>query len=197
MRALVSLVCAVAFFLCSASSGEAQLFRKWTPPCKGVSCPTVIGPSSVSPQAVQHVPVPWLQTSEVEDSVSPRPNIALEPLAGTGSKSPTSLLSPKVTHSVDAATMDAIKALLKQSSEPRPVPISLPMADATSERFSRLLMLLEAVAWLAGGILGISGVGKLGPLVALVANGLRSVLPAQSPAPATPTTAHSSPQVNP
>jgi len=197
MRVLVSLACAFAFFFWFAMGAEAQRFLRPARPCPPTGCPIVTGPSSASLPAEMPAREPSWQTLETDDSQSPPPATVLEALPGTGSKSPTGLLSPKVTHSLDPATMHEIRELFKAKLGPQTVPITLPMEAGTSERLSRILMILEACVWLAGGMLGISGAGKLSPLAVLLGNGLRSVLPAPLPPSALTPAAPSSPGVNP
>lgn len=198
MRVLVTFICAVAFFLClSPSRAEAQRLVRRVQPCPPAGCLIVTTPSAESQPEAAPAPQPWLLTSEADDTHSQPPDTALEPVAGTGSKSPTSLLAPKVVHGIDPATFAQLKELLQNRSGPQSVSIGLPMDPATMERSSRLLMILEWCAWLAGALLGHSAVGKLGPLGALLANGLRSAIPAPLPAPAPTPVAPSLPAPNP
>jgi len=145
----------------------------------------VIGPCVESREETPPVPQPWLLTSVEENTFSQPPGTALEPVPGTGSRLPIGGKVPdKITIQTDQALLDAIKGALKAlPQQPAQVPITLPMEPATSERLSRISMLLETLLWLGGVMFGGSFLGKLGPLVLRVVDGLRSVTPVQSPGP--------------
>lgn len=147
--------------------------------------PTFTTPSPESKPEAIPAPQPWLLNSPTEDFSSLQPDTVLEPVEGTGSKSPTGPLGilPKipgtVNHSIDPATLDKVKEILSQ--KPQPVTIGPVLDQETSQRLSRILMVSEWLLWLAGGIFGGSAVGKVLPLVARVVDGLRSAIPAPSP----------------
>jgi len=140
----------------------------------------------------EEVPVqqPWLLGSQTDDTCSLQPDTALEPIEGTGSKLPIGLKVPeKITHQVDAETLkklDALVAVLSQKQQP--VAISLPVTEETSQRSSRLLMILEWLLYVGGAYFGLSKVGGSLPWVARLVAGLPSALkdasqtPAQTPA---------------
>jgi len=177
--------------------------------CSGPSCqmiaPSIGVPEAISPPSTMQSPEsrpedrpvqqPWLPILAEEDLCSQPPDTVLVPVPGTGLKLPIGPKVPdKITHTLDPAAIAAIKEALKGTSFPKqPVSISLPVDESTSQRLSRILMLLEALAWLGGGIFGGSAVGRFLPLVARLANGLQSALPAPSPTQATTPAAPSSP----
>jgi len=137
-------------------------------------------------------------TSEEESFFLPQPPIALDPVPGTGSKSPTSPKQPvPVPGTLDAETAKKIQELLAASQPKQPVlPIALQADDSTSQRWSRLLTILEWLLWL-GGAMGLqSFLGKFGPLVALLGSGLRGLskpnVPEPSPGPTVNTSSHAS-----
>lgn len=191
----VVLACASMLALTTGGETDAGRFflRRKCPP--GTTCipnqptpPPVIGPlPGFKPEATP-AQQPWLLISQTDDSSLPPPDTVLEPVLGTGSRLPIGGKIPdKITHILDAGTLSALKEALKGSSlQPGQVPITLPVDPSTSDRFSRILMLLEVLAWLGTGIFGGSAVGKLLPLVARLAGGLQSAIPAPSPVP-TPT----------
>lgn len=168
------------------------------PRCNGPSCSssTTTSPPATTPlpefkEQDPLVPQPWLLTSEAEDTCSQQPDTVLVPLEGTGSKLLTGPKIPdKITHNLDADTMKKLEDLLKATSQNKAqVPISLAMEAATSERLSRISMLLEWLLWLGGGVFGMSSIGRVLPLVARLAAGLPSAIAAQSQAPAQTTSA--------
>lgn len=168
--------------------GGCQVVNQPTPP-------PAIGPLPESKGEDRPVPQPWLEPVQTDDTSSQPPPIALDPLPGTGSRLPIGPKVPdQITHKLDPAAIAAIMEALKGSSLPKqPVAISLPVEAETSQRLSRILMILEALAWLGGVTFGGSAVGKFLPLVARLVNGLQSSLPAQSPPSATTPAAPSSP----
>lgn len=200
MRVFTAFLCATLFASCllfspggEAEAGPFARFRS----CPNGQCPIApptdppaIGPSQESREEAPHVPQPWsLDEATVLTSLPPQDTV-LDPVPGTGSKL---LIGPKAPDQIglklDPALLDALKKLAGSSLQPtQPVPISLPVEAATSERLSRVLMLLEVLAWLATAMGGSSLVGKLLPLAARLAAGLPSAIPAPSPAP-TPTPA--------
>jgi len=142
-----------------------------------------------------------LQSSPTSEEESfyllPQP-IALDPVPGTGSKSPTLPKQPvPVPGTLDAETAKKIQELLAASQSKQPVlPIALQADDSTSQRWSRLLTILEWLLWL-GGAMGLqSFLGKFGPLAALLASGLQRLskpsVPEPSPAPTVNTSSHAS-----
>lgn len=145
----------------------------------------VIGPCVESKEETAPVPQPWSPISEEGSTFSQQPDTVLEPVPGTGSKLLTGPKVPdKITLTPDQALLDAIKGALKAiPQQPAQVPITLPMEPETSQRLSRISMLLEILLWLGGATFGGSFLGKLGPLVVRVVDGLRSATPAQSPTP--------------
>lgn len=176
------------FFLRRACPpGGCQVINQTTPP-------PVIGPLPESKGEALPVPQPWLEPVQTEDTFSQLPPIVLDPLPGTGSRLPIGPKVPdQITHKLDPAAIAAIMEALKGSSLPKqPVAISLPVEAETSQRLSRILMILEALAWLGGVTFGGSAVGKFLPLVARVVSGLQSSLPVQSPTSATTPAAPSS-----
>lgn len=200
---ITALALAVAFIL-SGGGADAGPFQRWRscPPGQcGVSpstSPTYITPSAESKEEDIPVQQPWLLISETGASSSQPPSIALEPVPGTGSRLP---IGPKIPDNIglkiDPATLDALKKLLPTIGQPtQPVAISLPMEEATSQRLSRILMILECLAWLGAGVFGTSSLGKVLPLVAQVAAGLQSATPAPSPAASPTAAAPSSPPAN-
>jgi hypothetical protein len=124
------------------------------------------------------VPQPWLLNSVTANISSQQPDTALEPVEGTGSKLPIGPKVPdKITHTLDAETLKKIEALLAgMSRKTEPVSIHLPITDETSQRSSRLLMVLEWLLYAVAGYFGLSKVGPFMQLVVRVASGLPSAL---------------------
>lgn len=193
MRVILAASFAGAFFLVSISPLDARLFRRTMLSCSPVSCPNATTRWSESPHRERPALEPLFPNSQTGDALSSPQGTVLEALPGTGSRSPTSLLGPKVVHNIDPATMKEIREILQAKREPQTAAISLPMEAAISERCSRILMILEVLAWLAGATLGSSAIGRLGPLGALLANGLLSVVRPPSRPPATTRVEPSSP----
>jgi len=204
---LAVLALAIVFMLPIGGELEARPFRLFGPRCPaGGQClpsepfsqpipPPVTGPSPESKEVDHPVQQPWLLLDQTELISLQQPDTALEPVPGTGSKLPIGGKLPgEIGLKLDPATLDALKKLLAGTSLPsQPVPITLPVEPQTSERLSRILMILEGLAWLGGVTFGGSFLGKLLPLVVQVANGLRSAIPAPLPAPQPIAAATSSP----
>lgn len=154
-------------------------------PSKDSSPPTLPNATGQSPgsrEEMQVVPQPWLLAGQTDVTSSQQPDTVLEPVEGTGSRLGIGAKVPdKITHTLDPATIAALKDALKNSLPATPsVPITLPLDQPTTERLSRISMALELLAWLGTGIFGGSAVGKLLPLAARVANGLLSATAAAS-----------------
>lgn len=194
--AVLVLFAAAAFFFLTPMDGAGQLLKLRRPACPS-TCPTVTGPSAGCNPLECPAPEPSLPISETESISSQRQGTALEPVQGTGSKSPTGLLGNKVTHTLDAESIRSLRDLLSQKPAPAQAAITLPMEPATSERLSRLLMLAEALLWLATAIGGGSAVGRFGPLALQVVRGLLSAVQPPSPPPTATPTATSSNPTNP
>jgi len=165
--------------------------------CRVPSCsvaptpsPSVTTPLRASKEEEVPVQQPWLLGSQTDDTCSLQPDTALEPIEGTGSKLPIGLKVPeKITHQVDAETLKKLDALVAAlSQKQQPVAISLPVTEETSQRSSRLLMILEWLLYVGGAYFGLSKVGGSLPWVARLVAGLPSALkdasqtPAQTPA---------------
>lgn len=179
VQCLVGLL-AFAFFFSLPIKADGQLLKRRLPPTSA-TCPIVTGQSAESSSAELHVPQPWLPISEADDTCSPVQATVLEPVQGTGLKSPTGLLAPRVTHSVDPEVMKAVKELLGREQRPASVNIQGLFDAEISPRSSRILTLLEALLWLASAMLGASTVGRASPLVARVVSGLLSAARGPSP----------------
>lgn len=173
-------------------------FRR--PSCRGPSCHVAApeGRISITPlpeykQEVPPVQQPWLLTSVTDDSFSQQPDTVLEPVPGTGSRLGIGPKVPdKITHVLDPETLKKISDLLTAtSSAKQPVAITLPVTDATSQQWSRILTALEWLLYVGGVFFAGSKVGPVLQLVARVASGLPSAIAAQSSAP-TPTAAATS-----
>lgn len=198
MRVFTAFAAATLFasMLLFTAGGEADAgpFARWRS-CRNGQCqaapataPTVIGPSAESKGEDHPVPQPWLLDDSMELTSLPPQDTVLEPVPGTGSKL---LIGPKAPDQIglklDPALLEALKKLLSSTGQPtQPVPISLPVGQETSDRLSRVLMLLEVLAWLGTAMGGGSLIGKLLPLAARLAAGLPSATPGQLLAP-TPT----------
>lgn len=205
---LGSLMIACASFILLPSGGDLDagpFFKRRTCPPGG--CPTVSPPTSPiatgllqeSKPVESPVQQPWLLNEQTDDTSLQQPDTALEPVPGTGSPS---LIGPKVpdkiTHILDPATLQAIVAALKGAAQPsQPVPITLPVTEATSQQFSRISMILEVAAWLGTALLGHSLAGRVLPLVAQVGSGLLSASVAASRAAAQAATVPSLPPAIP
>lgn len=176
---VVVIVGALCFFFCSPPSSEGQLFRRRLNPCP--TCPIPTMPSAESRQEVPCVPPPSSPISEGDDTCSPQQGTVLEPVPGTGSRLPIGPPAPNVTHKLDADTSKLFKDLLHKLSDAKPsANITMPLEPETSQRLSRISMLLEVLLWLATVIGGGSTIGRALPLVAPVVRGLLSLLDAQS-----------------
>lgn len=178
---LVPLV-AAAFFFCSMAESEACRRRSRAARCQ-TAYPLVTGPCVESATEATGVPQPSCPSCPMVEPFLPQPHIALDPLPGTGSKSPTGVLNPKVEHKIDPDTMKQLKELLNLKLQPGPVHITPQLEDATTQRISRISQIVEGLLWLGSVMLGGSLLSKLGPWVAPVARGLLSVLEARSNAP--------------
>lgn len=121
---------------------------------------------------------PWLLNSQTAGTSSLQPDTALEPIEGTGSKLPIGPKVPdRITHQLDPETQKKIDALVAAlSRKQEPVAINLPITDETSQRSSRLLMILEWLLYAGAGFFGLSKAGPFIQLVARVVAGLPSVL---------------------
>lgn len=167
-------------------------------PCNQATCPIAIGQLPASREEMQAVQQPWYINGETENLSSQQPDTVLEPVPGTGSRLGIGGKVPdKITHTLDPATIAALKEALKNALPTTPsVPISLPMEPATTERLSRISLALEILAWLGAATFGSSTIGKALPLVARVASGLLSASAAASQAAMQTAAAPSSTAVN-
>jgi len=182
---------------------RCRIFRK----TRSSSCQTIepqamqapsqpaIGPLPESQAPAPPVPPLWWEEELTDVTYLQPPDTALDPVPGTGSRLGIGGKIPdKIGLKLDPALLDALKKLLAGSLQPtQPVPITLPVAEETSQRLSRILMILEWLAWLGLGTGGASLAGRLGPLVARLAAGLPSAIPVASPPPQTTVAAQSSP----
>jgi len=139
-----------------------------------------------------------LEISAQDGSSSQPPGTALEPVPGTGLKLPIGPKVPdKITLQPDAQTLELLKKLLSNTPQgPQAVPITLPIDQPTSDRLSRILMILEWLLLLGGAAFGTSSVGKLIPLAARLVNGLQYATQAPSPTPPPTPADPSSPPAN-
>lgn len=121
---------------------------------------------------------------QTDGSSSQPPPTVLGPVEGTGSRLLTGLKIPdKITHNVDpevSKKLDSLVSALQRKQEP--VSISLPMEDSTSQRLSRILMILETLLYVVPGGWGLSKVGPFIRLAARLVAGLPSALKEPSPA---------------
>lgn len=201
-------LCALAILLPTGGEADAGFFSKRLR-CRGASCQvslaspttcqTATGPSAESRTPAQHVPQPWLQTSEEENTSLQQPDTVLVPVPGTGSPS---LIGPKIPdkiiHALDPATVKALQDALKGSLQGmQPGSIIPTLAEPTQQRLSRVSMLLEVLLWLGTGVLGSSAAGRVISSVAPVARGLLSALAAGSQAFTNPAGIPSSPTQTP
>lgn len=211
-------VLTIALMLVAGGSAFAGPFSRRTstgpPTCQGGRClalplidsqpaeqsQRVTTPSQESPPEGPPVPQPWLLTSEADDSYSQPPDTVLEPVQGTGSKLGIGPKLPdKITHTLDPASLEKLKEMLKAAlpSGSQPVAISLPVAEETSQRLSRISMILEWLLWLGGAYFGLSKTGGALQWVVRVANGLPSAIQAASLPPQQTAAATSSAPTNP
>jgi len=186
---LVFLAAFVAAFFFLASVGNGQLLKRNRLPILA-TCPTDTMRCADSPAEKPHAAEPSLPISDQESSLSQRQGTVLEPLFGTGSKSPIGVLSPKVTHQLDPESLRSLKDLLSAARPSATVPITLPVESATSDRLSRLLAILEVLSLLVGVKFGGSLVAPWLPLVQRLVSGLASAArepsPPRSPTPGEP-----------
>jgi len=133
----------------------------------------------VAPLLVQQ---PLLLTSAAEDTCLQRPDTVLEPIQGTGLKLPIGPKIPdKITHDLDDVSLKRLEAILSRLQQnQQPVNINLPIADETSQRSSRILMILEWFLYAVGVYFPLSKIGQFLPWVARVAAGLPSALREES-----------------
>ncbi len=173
--------------------------------CRGGSClvqvttsPISTGQSQEFKQEDRHVQQPWSLISEEESTSSQQPDTALEPVPGTGSRLGIGPKVPdKITHILDADTLKKLGDLLTGTQQKPPaVAISLPIADETSQRLSRILTALEWLLYAGAGLFGASKVGPFLQLAARVVSGLPSALKEGSQTPATTAAAPSSIQAS-
>lgn len=204
--AAVASAAALAFVILAGGPADARPFKaKRTPnegtalPCNRPTSPKSITPCAALPEEMQHVPQPWSLEEETGSISSQPPPTALEPVPGTGSGLLIGNKVPdKITHTLDPATIAALKDALKNSLPQTPsVPITLPVGEETSRSFSRISLALEILLWLAGGTVGTSLLGKASPLVARVASGLLSAFAVASQAALQTNAVPSSPAINP
>lgn len=182
--------------------------------CSGASCqtltPIIEVPETTSPIATMQSPEsrqedhpvqqPWLLISGEDDICLQAPDTALEPLPGTGLKLPIGPKAPdKTTVSIDPASLDSLKKIVDilSSSNKAPVAISLPIEAETSQRLSRISMILEWFLMLGGGYFGLSKTGGVLRLAAQVVAGLPSAIQAASQAQVPTAAATSSVPINP
>lgn len=186
-------LCALALLSTGGGEADAGPFSNRVR-CRGASCqvsqasPTtcqlVTGPSAESRTPAQHVPQPWLQTLEEENTSLLQPDTVLVPVPGTGSPS---LIGPKIPdkiiHALDPATVKALQDALKGSLQGmQPGSIIPTLSEPTQQQLSRVSTLLEVLLWLGTGLLGTSTAGRVISSVAPVARGLLSALAAGSQA---------------
>lgn len=174
-------VCAGPFFQRRTTPGPT-----WS--AAPMPSPISIGPLHVSKQAEVHVQQPSLQDDPMVPICSQPPDTALVPIEGTGSKLPIGPKVPdKITHTLDEASIKKLKELVKECMpKQEPVVIHPLVTDETSQRLSRLLMILEWLPYVVGGIWGTSKAGPFLQWVARVAAGLPSALKDASRVPPTP-----------
>lgn len=162
--------------------GRIGIFPRWQPPARATGKLPSIVPWSCckveqSPAQGQSLP-----TSAEGGTLSQQQGTVLVPVEGTGSLLPIGGKVPStITHTVDPAALAKIEALMGSLLKRQDaVPITLPLDQATSDRLQRILMVLEWLLWLGGGVFGMSSAGKLLPWVVRVAGGLQSIASAQS-----------------
>lgn len=186
-----------AFFFFSAPTNAQELwrmdpdgiFRKVNPP--------VTSPSSVSRTEGISAPLQSSLDDWTVQPCSPPQVTALDPLPGTGSKSPTIGGKQPIKLELDEATLLKLKQLLDGKSPMPPVTINPVVPDSITQPLQRFCLSAEILVWLASALLSLFGLGKLTPWVAQAVRFLLSLRPAPSSPSAMTPEVPSSTQANP
>jgi len=188
--ALVPVLVILTFLGGPANESEGQIFRPFrgrlrslTLPCNQSpevrtiepTCPNITGPCAELPMDDPVVPQPWLHGELMGDSFSPVQATVLDPVPGTGSAFGIGAKKPNPESPQKDNAEKAILDLLRKPGllgKPE-VAITLPLEEQTSQRLSRISLIVEILLWLLGGSAGMTLGGKLLPLVARLVSGLR------------------------
>ena len=187
-----TVIVAAAFFFSAPPQVEAQRVRYGPPiylepyqmiPCQPMypsspatlppTCPNVTGQPVESKPEELPVQQPWYLSGTTDEQFLQAPPIALDPLPGTGLKLPIGVGPSKISHELSEPTIAKLKEILGQLRPPQQVPITLPLEAETTQRLSRISLLVEVLLYVLGAAGGASILGRFGPLAALVVRGLQ------------------------